>query len=37
MITTETPYKLVQIIHDTWPQIYRPIKVNNKKRNIKSN
>lgn len=32
MITTETPYKLVQIIHDTWTQIYRSIKLNNKKR-----
>lgn len=24
MITTETPYKLAEIIRDTWPQIYRP-------------
>jgi hypothetical protein len=23
MITTETPYKLSEIIRDTWPQIYR--------------
>ena len=26
MITSETPYKLVEIIHDTWPNLYRPIK-----------
>lgn len=26
MITSETPYKLVEIIHDTWPQLYRPSK-----------
>ena len=26
MITTETPYKLAEIIQDTWPQIYRPMK-----------
>ncbi len=25
MITTETPYKLAEIIRDTWPQLYRPI------------
>lgn len=24
MITTETPYKLAEIIRDTWPQLYRP-------------
>ena len=23
MITTETPYKLAEIIRDTWPQLYR--------------
>lgn len=28
MITTETPYKLADIIRDTWPQLYRPIKTN---------
>jgi len=28
MITSETPYKLAEIIRDTWPQLYRPIKVN---------
>jgi hypothetical protein len=26
MITTETPYKLAEIIRDTWPNIYRPSK-----------
>lgn len=26
MITSETPYKLANIIRDTWPQLYRPIK-----------
>mgnify|MGYP006270222947 CR=1 FL=1 len=24
MITSTTPYKLADIIRDTWPQIYRP-------------
>jgi hypothetical protein len=28
MITTETPYKLSEIIRDTWPGLYRPPKVN---------
>jgi hypothetical protein len=27
MITTETPYKLAEIIRDTWPQLYRPPKM----------
>ncbi|WJZ48294.1 hypothetical protein [Synechococcus phage DSL-LC02] len=33
MITTETPYKLAEIIRDTWPNLYRPSKVsyNNQK------
>jgi hypothetical protein len=26
MITSETPYKLAEIIQDTWPQLYRPMK-----------
>lgn len=26
MISSETPYKLAEIIRDTWPQIYRPSK-----------
>jgi hypothetical protein len=33
MISSETPYKLAEIIRDTWPQIYRPIK---KKENFNS-
>jgi hypothetical protein len=24
MISSETPYKLAEIIHDTWPNLYRP-------------
>jgi hypothetical protein len=33
MINSETPYKLAEIIRDTWPNLYRPGKVfyNNKK------
>jgi hypothetical protein len=27
MITSETPYKLAEIIMDTWPNLYRPFKV----------
>lgn len=26
MITTNTPYKLAEIIRDTWPQLYRQKK-----------
>jgi len=26
MISSHTPYKLAEIIHDTWPQLYRPMK-----------
>jgi len=26
MISSTTPYKLAEIIHDTWPQLYRPMK-----------
>ncbi len=26
MITSETPDKMVEIIHNTWPQIFRPMK-----------
>ena len=26
MINSETPYKLAEIIRDTWPQLYRPAK-----------
>lgn len=32
MISSDTPYKLAEIIRDTWPQLYRPIK---KSQNIK--
>lgn len=33
MITSETPYKLAEIIRDTFPQLYRPTKIsyNNQK------
>ena len=31
MITTETPYKLAEIIRETWPGLYRPPKVKDKK------
>jgi len=27
MISSDTPYKLADIIRDTWPQIYRPFKL----------
>jgi hypothetical protein len=26
MISTHTPDKLAEIIRDTWPQLYRPMK-----------
>jgi hypothetical protein len=26
MISPDTPYKLAEIIRDTWPQLYRPMK-----------
>ena len=26
MINSETPYKLAEIIRDTWPQLYRKVK-----------
>lgn len=26
MITEDTPYKLAEIIRDTWPQLYRPLR-----------
>ena len=26
MITSETPHKLAEIIRDTWPNLYRPVK-----------
>jgi hypothetical protein len=27
MISSTTPYKLAEIIRDTWPNLYRPFKV----------
>jgi len=27
VISSETPYKLAEIIRDTWPNLYRPVKV----------
>ena len=27
MISSTTPYKLAEILRDTWPQLYRPAKV----------
>jgi hypothetical protein len=36
MISSETPYKLADIIRDTWPQLYRPFKIPyNKEKNPK--
>jgi hypothetical protein len=32
MITSTTPYKLADIIRDTWPGIYRPPKNKNPKK-----
>jgi hypothetical protein len=26
MISSHTPYKLAEILHDTWPNLYRPMK-----------
>ena len=26
MISSETPYKLAEILRDTWPGLYRPVK-----------
>jgi hypothetical protein len=26
MISSTTPYKLAEIIRDTWPQLYRPLQ-----------
>jgi hypothetical protein len=34
MITSETPYKLADIIRDTWPQLYRKPKTSYSKKNI---
>ena len=36
MISSETPYKLAEIIRDTWPNLYRPSKIPyNKEKNLK--
>jgi hypothetical protein len=37
MITSETPYKLADIIRDTWPGLYRSHKVDYNDMNINSN
>ena len=38
MISSTTPYKLAEIIQDTWPQLYRPMKKDyNKKRDSNLN
>jgi hypothetical protein len=34
MISSETPYKLAEIIRDTWPQLYRPLKMDYNKSSI---
>ena len=37
MISSETPYKLAEIIRDTWPNLYRPTKVSyNSKKDSKN-
>jgi hypothetical protein len=37
MITSETPYKLAEIIRDTWPQLYRKPQVSYNKENKQKN
>jgi hypothetical protein len=38
MISSETPYKLAEIIRGTWPGLYRPNKVSyNDSKNEKQN
>jgi hypothetical protein len=37
MISSETPYKLAEIIRDTWPNLYRPAKVSYNEKNIQTN
>jgi hypothetical protein len=34
MITSETPYKLAEIIRDTWPILYRPVKQTYNEENV---
>lgn len=37
MITTETPYKLAEIIRDTWPNLYRnPQESYNEEKNLEN-
>ena len=35
MITSETPYKLAEIIRDTWPQLFTLNKIQNIKKDMK--
>ena len=37
MISSETPYKLAEIIRETWPGLYRPVKVPYNKENETKN
>jgi hypothetical protein len=38
MISSTTPYKLAEIIRDTWPNLYRPMKMEyNSERTQKQN
>jgi hypothetical protein len=37
MISSETPYKLAEIIRDTWPNLYRKNKALNNKSKEKEN
>jgi len=37
MITSETPYKLAEIIRDTWPNLYKKSKDQNNNLNNKIN
>ena len=37
MITTETPYKLAEIIRDTWPNLYKNEQVTYNKENKQKN
>ena len=35
MISSETPYKLAEIIRDTWPQLFTLNKIQNSEKNMK--
>lgn len=37
MITSETPYKLADILRDTWPQLYRKPQLSYNKEKILKN